>query len=593
MATIQVQDKTPRIQYVATAGQTVFPYPFIIFATSDLKVYKNGNILTETTDYTGGTLNDNDGGDVTLVSGAALNDIITIERDVPIQRLTDYQQGSNFDPDNWNTELRKMIAAMQQLERDIARKIGFAVTSTASNFEMPDPEDGLYLFWNGTALDNTAGPVTASDLTAIGVSDAFKMVRVNDAGDNLEYMAEGTDGYAMISNGAGVAPTWQEIVLGGTWATFDPAYDKLVGGLVNASAYYTTGYYIDAANLSDETTVLAIRDSSTSNRARFIGLREDSNGLFSEGDTVGATNATLGIGVCKIDDDKFLAAYADTVSANVDVVVGTIPAGRPTPSLGTPVSAYTTEDCLDAALDQLGTDAAILAFVEDTDPNKVFACAITISGTTPIAGTPVEMSADSSYNLDVAALSSTRAMLAYADADASNAPTVALAGISGTTVTDLGELAVEAAADLGSIAEIAIGKVDSVTAVVVYYDDTSSTIKYGIVDATSDILAITTTGTLINTAIGGGAARWSLSSLGSGVFCLTFNGAGNLPHRAIFTATTSVATLNKVEPAGGPVTDTNIAAAYNSTQDEITMFHIGTNSADTGVSVIKMRKQLT
>ena len=49
---VTVNDITPKIQYSATAGQTVFTFPFIAFSDTDLKVYVNDVLKTITTDYT-------------------------------------------------------------------------------------------------------------------------------------------------------------------------------------------------------------------------------------------------------------------------------------------------------------------------------------------------------------------------------------------------------------------------------------------------------------------------------------------------------------------------------------------------------------
>ena len=49
---ILINDTTPRAQYTATSGQTVFSVPFEFFENADLKVYKNSTLLTLTTHYT-------------------------------------------------------------------------------------------------------------------------------------------------------------------------------------------------------------------------------------------------------------------------------------------------------------------------------------------------------------------------------------------------------------------------------------------------------------------------------------------------------------------------------------------------------------
>ena len=53
MASIDdVQDIAPRVQFVATGGQTVFAYPFPIFVDANLVVDIDGVVKVLTTDYT-------------------------------------------------------------------------------------------------------------------------------------------------------------------------------------------------------------------------------------------------------------------------------------------------------------------------------------------------------------------------------------------------------------------------------------------------------------------------------------------------------------------------------------------------------------
>ena len=67
----------PSDSITATSGQTVFPYTFLANAASDIKVTKNGTLLTLTTDYTVDGLG-TAGGNVTLVSGATTGNAIVI-----------------------------------------------------------------------------------------------------------------------------------------------------------------------------------------------------------------------------------------------------------------------------------------------------------------------------------------------------------------------------------------------------------------------------------------------------------------------------------------------------------------------------------
>lgn len=112
----QVKDIVPRIQYTASAGQTVFVYPFPIFDEGDIVVEQNGTVLTLSTDYTVSGVAAEDGGNITLTSGATSGDIMTIYRDMALERLIDYQQNGDFLSDSVNRDFDRLWLAMQQLQ---------------------------------------------------------------------------------------------------------------------------------------------------------------------------------------------------------------------------------------------------------------------------------------------------------------------------------------------------------------------------------------------------------------------------------------------------------------------------------------------
>ena len=123
MATISVGDLTPRNQYTATSGQTVFAYSFPIFVDSDLKVYKGSTLLTLTNHYTvSGAATDN-GGNVTLTTGATAGEIITIYRDMPVARTSDYQTNGDLRAETLNDDLDKLAMMIQQIEYDLNNRV--------------------------------------------------------------------------------------------------------------------------------------------------------------------------------------------------------------------------------------------------------------------------------------------------------------------------------------------------------------------------------------------------------------------------------------------------------------------------------------
>ena len=81
-----VNDLPPRVQYVATAAQTDFDYPFPIFADADLVVDVDGVTQALATDYTVTGEGDDAGGTVTFLVAMAGSEIVTIYRSMAIER---------------------------------------------------------------------------------------------------------------------------------------------------------------------------------------------------------------------------------------------------------------------------------------------------------------------------------------------------------------------------------------------------------------------------------------------------------------------------------------------------------------------------
>jgi len=120
---IIINDTSARAQYTATSGQTVFTVPFEFFANADLKVYINETLKTLTTHYTVTGAGVTGGGSITLVSGATAGQIVTIDRDIAVSRVTDFPLSGPFVVDDLNTELDRLTAIAQQLETKLTRAV--------------------------------------------------------------------------------------------------------------------------------------------------------------------------------------------------------------------------------------------------------------------------------------------------------------------------------------------------------------------------------------------------------------------------------------------------------------------------------------
>lgn len=136
MSIDNVQDISPRVQYVALAAQTAFDYPFPIFADADLVVDVDGVTLTLTTDYTVSGATQDNGGAVTLVAALSGGEIVTLYRDTGIARTTDMQQNGPWRSSTTNDEFDKVFVILQELEARIGRSLRLPLTAEATDAQM-------------------------------------------------------------------------------------------------------------------------------------------------------------------------------------------------------------------------------------------------------------------------------------------------------------------------------------------------------------------------------------------------------------------------------------------------------------------------
>ena len=112
-----VLDNTPRDQYTASGGQVAFTYTFEIAAEGDIAVLQNGTLLNlgaGAGEYAVTGAGVDTGGVVTLVTGATAGDVITLYRDMALDRLTSYTNGGDFLAADVNNDYDRLWLALQQ-----------------------------------------------------------------------------------------------------------------------------------------------------------------------------------------------------------------------------------------------------------------------------------------------------------------------------------------------------------------------------------------------------------------------------------------------------------------------------------------------
>ena len=145
--TIASNKNTPRNTYTATAGQTAFTIGFEFFKVADVKVYKNGTLLTYNASPSTssqykitGTASASDdayefgaGGTVTLGAGATLNDSIVIIRDIVLERTSDFPTTGAFDITSLNTQLDTITSMLSDIKQQSDRSVKLLDTDTFSS----------------------------------------------------------------------------------------------------------------------------------------------------------------------------------------------------------------------------------------------------------------------------------------------------------------------------------------------------------------------------------------------------------------------------------------------------------------------------
>ena len=173
MAQIVIADATPKVQYAigGTPSTGPFAIPFPYFTNADIKVYFDAVLKTEITHYTiSGTVVDDgfSGGNVTLGSSES-NITVTIQRDIPVARTTDFPVGP-FNIATLNKDLDKLYAIGQQLESFPYFKLADS-DATGASTTVPTPVANGVLSWNAAA-DALENSITTSSIAAAATNAA-------------------------------------------------------------------------------------------------------------------------------------------------------------------------------------------------------------------------------------------------------------------------------------------------------------------------------------------------------------------------------------------------------------------------------------
>lgn len=235
----KVKDILPIIQYKALSMQTVFPYPFPVFASGDLVVTVDSVTKAEGTDYTVSGVGLEDGGDITFSSGLATNSKVTIYRDMSFDRLVDYQQNGDFLSSTVNDDFDRVVLMIQQLNEVDARSLKFApedvskgtTIDTSQKSKLLGLDENGSLFYFSASSDVETDYKTYSDLSSV-IADASLVL--NDRG-----RIQGVGDFEIVSSNPDLI--YPELNAGGLYIKFVGRFKSSIADL--SAAPQVVGVY--------------------------------------------------------------------------------------------------------------------------------------------------------------------------------------------------------------------------------------------------------------------------------------------------------------------------------------------------------------
>lgn len=132
---IKMPGISPVVRYAASGAQTVFTYPFPIFASEDLAVYLGG--AKQIAGFTIAGAGETAGGTVTFDNAPAANVTVTLARELPLERVTDYLEGGDFSAQSINNELDYLVAGLQQVDRENKTMLRYGDHEVPGAAELP------------------------------------------------------------------------------------------------------------------------------------------------------------------------------------------------------------------------------------------------------------------------------------------------------------------------------------------------------------------------------------------------------------------------------------------------------------------------
>lgn len=337
-----------KIIYVGDGGTTVFPYPFLFYSDSDLKVYLSDTLtsdapvlLTITTHYTigAGEAGDPDGGNVTMLIAPISTEELIIDREVDETQESEYTNYNRFPAGTVEKNLNRLTMMIQKHSEEISRMLIQDIDST-NQIEIPSPLDGRALKWDALgnlinsdfdpddqqqsiedaqaaqvaaelAATESEGHATDSENSATASAASAALIGTND----VEWRSNVTT-EVVIANGSKFAG-----VDSGTQFEFTSARTFDIEGTIGTLGALDTG---ETETNSTWYYLIGLGDTTNTVSPHVIGVSAASYASFTTGNLIGnyaAYNDYKRIGAIRNSSsgDFFMGEYYDGVFYHDDI----------------------------------------------------------------------------------------------------------------------------------------------------------------------------------------------------------------------------------------------------------------------------------
>ena len=170
MADYSIAAVTRRAVYTGSAGTGPYAFSFALLATSDIAVYKDTTLLTETSDYTV-TLSATTGtGSITLAVAANSGHTITLIGSRALARTTDFVTAGSLTASALNVDFDSLVIFSQQLAEENSRNLKAPVTegiSGTTDMTIPPKATRASKILEFDSDGNPAVSITATSLSTI------------------------------------------------------------------------------------------------------------------------------------------------------------------------------------------------------------------------------------------------------------------------------------------------------------------------------------------------------------------------------------------------------------------------------------------